>query len=62
MQQLAELSFQGVPEWKLDKLILPICLHSKYDKPKGILKFYEETNTLYERAIKDDEWTKALQK
>ena len=50
MQQLAELSLNGLPKWHLPKMILPITLHSGLKIPKGMQKFMVRENNLYTRA------------
>ena len=47
MNNLAQLSYKGVPEYGLPKLILPITVHSGLKQPKSMEKFLQKKDNLY---------------
>ena len=51
MNNLAQLSYKGVPEYGLPKLILPITVHSGLKQPKSMEKFLQKKDNLYSRGI-----------
>ena len=57
MNQLASLCKEGLPEFKIDQILLPIVTHRKQITPATFMKnYFQEGESMYNRCVNDSDF------
>ena len=57
MNQLASICKTGLPEFGIDKILLPVVIHRKSSIPAAFMKnFCKESKSMYNRCVNDSDF------